>query len=282
MNRALAAMVVLGAAGAMAAPMPARLVYDVSGTPCPGKDALVSAVSARLGMNPFDNSAPQSLMVQVSAAAKGFTASVVRTRPDGTGAGKRELKSEQTDCAELFGLIELEVTLAIDPLAKVTAAPAPAAASEPQPSAPLKFDVGDGPSDTPVGRMTRSALVAEKQRLEANGPNTGAPFIAVGAGAIAAGVILTVLSVTTQDRSNIFGTSNSVFTGIGVGVAVAGLGAVAFGIFKRMLNVERIELFGMRVNEIDTQLAALQSSGAVEPGPPVPQPPPTQRAPALR
>ncbi len=279
MSRAVV-MVCLVSVGAAAAPIPARLVYDASGTSCPGKDALVAAVTARVGTNPFENAAASTLMVQASPSGSGLVATVVRTKPDGTGTGKRELTSAQADCRELFALIELEVTLAIDPLAKT--APAPAAAPVAAPKATVtKFDAGDGPSDTPVTRMTRGALVAERLRLEEKAPSSGVGFIAGGAGAFVAGTVLTVLSLVNQN--NTLGVPQGALTGVGVGVAVLGLGGVAFGVFLRLMNLERIELFGLRVGEIDGQLEALQRTGAVDPGPPQPRPlVPVQSASALR
>jgi hypothetical protein len=290
-----ALLLAFAASGAAAAPIPARLVYDASGTRCPGKDELVTAVTRRLGMNPFDTSASSTLMVQVTPTAKGLTATVVRTRPDGTGTGKRELTSTKPDCRELFEAIELEVALAVDPLAKTTppqALPPPppppeTTALEPPPPPPttapapvlppVTYQRGDAPSDTPVNRMTRGALLAERERLQQSRPSSSVGLFIGAAGALAGGVVGNILGFA-------YGGVGITFNIIGTAAFIAGVVLMTVGIVKRVSLSEHLELIGLRVSEIDAQLEQRRTTGAVDPGPPVPQPASELRrnAPALR
>src|SRR5437868_2945637 len=100
----------------LAASAPVRLTYSASATSCPGRDALASAVRARLGTDPFVEVSPDVIEVDIGAHAKTLTARVVR-KTAGVETGRRELSSPTQDCAELFKTLELAVAIAIDPRA---------------------------------------------------------------------------------------------------------------------------------------------------------------------
>lgn len=107
-----------------AEPARAKLTYDATGTSCPAREQLVSAVAARLGLDPFADDALVELRVQVRRTGRSLTAHVSQ-RGAGGAKRERELSSPTLDCSELFRAIELAVALAIDPRAGLVPLPPP-------------------------------------------------------------------------------------------------------------------------------------------------------------
>jgi hypothetical protein len=273
--------VCLACTGAFAAPRaPASLIYDASGTRCPDKAELVKAVTRRLGASPFGDGASEKILVQVSPVADGTLRATVTRMVDGAEAGKRELSSPAADCRDLFQAVELAVAMAMDPRG---AAPAPAAvaapesapavvslaaAPEPRPST-LAFRVSTGPSDTPVTRMTRGALSAERLRLDAVRPSSGVGFIALGGGGVIAGTLLIALSAA-NNGNNAVGAPTWVFPVVGTVMIVAGVVSIVYGVVKRMLHSEERPVYDQRIGDIDQRMSQLDTTAAVDPGPPSP------------
>ena len=136
------ALTALGAAAPGDAPQGPRFQLEYLRAPgasqCPDRDSFTRGVSARLGTNPFDDQAPQRLVVQIRTEGQGLHGQVEVY--DGTALlGRREVTSQTMDCAELAGSLELAVAIAIDPFhAPVKPSPSPSepAPSEPAPSEP--------------------------------------------------------------------------------------------------------------------------------------------------
>lgn len=137
----------------LAATPQVRLAYSAAGTSCPGRDALASAVRSRLGADPFVESSPDVIEVDISAAGKTLTARVVRKK-DTAETGRRELSSPTADCSELFKTLELAVAIAIDPRAGL-ATPAPAPVPPPPPPPP------PAPAPEPPPRVVEPAPAPE-------------------------------------------------------------------------------------------------------------------------
>jgi len=117
----------------------ASLVYEVGavGAACPDEQWVRSAVSARLGRDPFDATAPMLVKSRIEriGAGPGLRGLVVVERADGT-SGRRTLTSPTGDCLELASSLELAITLAIEPLLLARPAPSPVAVAQPLPPAP--------------------------------------------------------------------------------------------------------------------------------------------------
>jgi hypothetical protein len=265
----------LGIGSAVAAPRePVSLVYDASGTTCPGKEALVMAVTRRVGVNPFGAGAKEQIVVQISLRPDGSLLATLNRALNGADPGKRELTAPTADCGNLFQALELAVAMVLDPQKGIPKAPEPetvslgSAAARDLPST-LAWRVSTGPSDTPVSRMTRLALSAERLRLETSRPNNGTLFMLLGGGGVALGGILIGLSVANNGKNSLDAPS-WVFPAIGTALIVLGLASVAYGFVQRLIHREEQPVVDGRIEDIDQRLSQLDAAGAVDPGPPVP------------
>lgn len=104
----------------LAAGPTARLEYRVAPglDGCPDEQWVRSAVSARLGRDPFDDAGDTAVTVQLArSAGVALTASVEVVRPGGR-VGRRTLDSPAGDCLELASAVELAVSLALEPSAR--------------------------------------------------------------------------------------------------------------------------------------------------------------------
>ncbi len=272
--RALLLVTLLGLSARASPSGPVALTYDASGTPCPPKDELVKAVTRRVGLNPFSQDASDRVLVQVSRAADGSLRATLSRFTSGSETGRRELTSQGASCRELFQALELAVALAVDSPPPATLAPSapPAPSAAPEPPALVPWRQSSGPSDTPVARMTRTALVAEQLRLESTRPLDGTRFILFGAGGVVAGVGLHVLNVVYQGQLGGSGTPSWVAPAVGSALLVAGVASLVFGWVQRWLHGDTRTLFDARLAALSDQLTLLEASGAMDPGPPVPRP----------
>ncbi|MEW5743049.1 MAG: hypothetical protein AB1938_29305 [Myxococcota bacterium] len=137
----LAVLLALGAAPT------ARLSYEVRPglQGCPDEQWVRSAVSARLGRDPFDDAAATKVRARIDRGpGAALEAQVEVERADGT-TGRRKLDSPTGDCLELASAVELAITLAIEPLWLTKKPPPP----EPPP-APLKKEEPPPPVTTPA------------------------------------------------------------------------------------------------------------------------------------
>lgn len=130
---------------ALGAAPTARLQYEVRPglSLCPDEQWVRSAVSARLGRDPFDPAAKTAVRARIdSAQGAGLKALVEVERADGT-TGRRTLESPTGDCLELASAVELAITLAIEPLwltkkpELAPPPPAPVVKLEPTPPPPV-------------------------------------------------------------------------------------------------------------------------------------------------
>ncbi|MBI5482810.1 MAG: hypothetical protein HY906_28400 [Deltaproteobacteria bacterium] len=104
---------------------------------------------ARLGRDPFRDSAPRLIRVAITRAGAGLQARIVTLEPSGTVSGVRSLGSPRSDCAELAAAVGLALAIAIDPLAASGRPPEtwdePAPASQPA-TAPAAPDRASAPA----------------------------------------------------------------------------------------------------------------------------------------
>jgi hypothetical protein len=116
----------------------ARLVYARApeASSCPDEGALRSAVSARLGYDPFFPWAKQTVVVQVWRESRQYKARLQLIDAAGLAHGTRALSSSQTSCAELFDAAALAISIAMDSLPKEEPAPATTRDAASPPTAP--------------------------------------------------------------------------------------------------------------------------------------------------
>lgn len=98
----------------------ARLEYRVAPSldGCPDEQWVRSAVSARLGRDPFEPPGEHVVSVQLSRSlGAALVATVEVVRPGGK-IGRRTLDSPTGDCLELASAVELAISLALDPSAR--------------------------------------------------------------------------------------------------------------------------------------------------------------------
>lgn len=110
---------------------PARLVYTRAPNTmaCPDEAGLRSAVSTRLGYDPFEGAAATTAVVDVSVTKSTKLESSVRFRDEhGRLHGKKEISSAADDCAELAAAMALTISILLDPDAILGQPPAGAAA----------------------------------------------------------------------------------------------------------------------------------------------------------
>ena len=131
--------VVLGVASPVAAqshaqPASVRLDYEQKeGTGgCPGAAAVAASVAERLGYEPFDSSAPDTVKVTVIKRAIGLQAKIEMLGPDGKAKAERVLSSRRSDCGDLAATMALAIAIAIDPF-RANAPPAAASDAPPPP-----------------------------------------------------------------------------------------------------------------------------------------------------
>ena len=119
----------------LAAAPPVRLTYSAAGTGCPDRAALMTAVRARLGNEPFTDAGDELVDVSLKSTDRGLAARIVRKKGP-QEAGRRELQSPTADCTELFKALELAVAIAIDPRAGLVGAPPEPPPPPPRPPPP--------------------------------------------------------------------------------------------------------------------------------------------------
>ena len=135
-----------GQAAVKSAPPAVRLSYERAANvaDCPDREAVLDAVRARLGFDPFREPAEINIRASVFRDGKDLCAQILWS-DEGARTSERRLASHRADCAELASAMELALSIAIDPLS---------IAREPEPS-------------TPVPLVTeREAVVVETQALD--------------------------------------------------------------------------------------------------------------------
>src|SRR5690349_21812564 len=97
---------------------------------CVTEDALRTAVTARIGRNPFRADAADELRVALTRDGEVLHARIERVASSGSRGG-RELEMPAADCAGVLDTLTLSIAIAIDPLALGSVAPL-----EPPPAPP--------------------------------------------------------------------------------------------------------------------------------------------------
>lgn len=120
-----------------AEPPSARLEYTrgAGAETCPTEDELKGTIAARLGYDPFSQTATRVVAVRVSRQGAELRAQL-DIRGD-AGAGSRTLASPSRDCRELMASLAVAIAIGIDPLSLTRpTAPPPPPLPPPPPSAP--------------------------------------------------------------------------------------------------------------------------------------------------
>ena len=142
----VALVLTLGAAQVRAAPKTKRrmrLVYQraADAEHCPNETALRNSVTARLGYDPFDPRASETISASIAPKGQDLVALLEVRNKSGKLTGSRKIDSRASDCGELFSAMSLAISIAIDPLSisrpsKVPAKPPPAPPQCPPPPPP--------------------------------------------------------------------------------------------------------------------------------------------------
>lgn len=140
----------------------AQLAYRVQPgvTGCPDERWVRAAVAARLGRDPFTESAAARVDVNISSSTPpALEAQLTVTRENGR-VGRRLLDSPSGDCMELASAVELAISLALDPAMRTTK-------PEPEPAVVVVTPViaepvlppVEVPTPVPVAFRARAALL---------------------------------------------------------------------------------------------------------------------------
>jgi hypothetical protein len=162
----------LGGSTALAAEMPARLVYerDAAAPGCPDEGVLRAEVAKRIGFDPFTDDAPRTIVCRVARLGHGLRARIEVGADGDRPRATRELFSKQDDCHELAEAVVVALSIAINPLVSPTRAdgvpPVPTASPRSAPVEPA---------------ATRAAVADVPVRSAATGLPTQAPQVAAGA-----------------------------------------------------------------------------------------------------
>jgi len=115
----------------------ARLDYRRAegGKSCPDTATLRAQVAGRLGYDPFDDTASETVDVEISGQGPKLVGRVAIREATGVVRGAREIVSEASDCRELSEALYLSIALALDPLSAV--GPRQPEPQAPVPSAPI-------------------------------------------------------------------------------------------------------------------------------------------------
>jgi hypothetical protein len=152
------ATVVLGFARSAAAQQPAsvRLDYErkEGAGSCPDADLIATSVAERLGYEPFDSTAPDTMKVTIFKKERGLQAKIEMVGSDGKSKAERVLSSRRSDCSDLAATMALAIAIAIDPFHANAPQPANDARPAPPPEpAPM-------PAPAPPAAKERAAVPA--------------------------------------------------------------------------------------------------------------------------
>ena len=92
---------------------------------CPDREALKSAVTKRLGYDPFFPAARQTIVVEIMDAKDGLRAQMHLVNERGMIVGSRELSERAEQCDELVASLALAISIALDPSAALDVQPEP-------------------------------------------------------------------------------------------------------------------------------------------------------------
>jgi hypothetical protein len=111
--------VVLGFAAPVAAQQSASIRFDYQrkdgASSCPDATVIASSVAERLGYEPFDAAAADTMKVTVLRKEHGLQAKIEWVGSDGKPKAERVLSSRRSDCGDLSATMALAIAIAIDP-----------------------------------------------------------------------------------------------------------------------------------------------------------------------
>src|SRR3982751_5711576 len=116
---AVVLLVVVGSGAPVAAQQQASVRFDYQrkegAGACPDAGAVASSVAERLGYEPFDAAAPDTVKVTVFGKDRGLHARIEMLGANGRSRAERVLSSRRSDCADLAATMALAIAIAIDP-----------------------------------------------------------------------------------------------------------------------------------------------------------------------
>jgi len=167
---------------AHAVPSQFRLEYlrDTTAASCPNQEAFRASLSARLGRDLVDDSAPELLRIHVRREAERRRGTVEWFGASGKRKGLRELSSERADCEELAQALELAVALVIDPPS--FSRPEAARPPSPPPPAPPAQDLPPPAPAPPQSARAPPPVPPQTVQVPAVAPQSRAPSVLLGLG----------------------------------------------------------------------------------------------------
>jgi hypothetical protein len=187
----LAVPFALGARTSRAAPGDAtRLDYarGADAASCPDREALRTAVTKRLGYDPFFPVARQAIGVEIVAREQRLVATMRLVDNDGMIQGSRELSDALGNCDELVASLALAISIALDPSAALGDTPRAATEAAPAAEAPpavseAKESASTAKGPTPHAPMTKAPsgnASRQQPRAEAAWVFRAAPVLSFG------------------------------------------------------------------------------------------------------
>ncbi len=164
---------------------PARILVtrDAAAAACPDERALRDAVAARLGYDPFADTAPRAVVVTFVKDGRGLRGTVQLRDTQGRAKGERTFTSTGRGCEELASTATLTISILLDPRAGLgPPATPPATSTTPAPTTPTTPPTAEpaAPSDDPF------SVPAAPVRIEP--PSEPVRMRVTAAGGVALGV----------------------------------------------------------------------------------------------
>jgi hypothetical protein len=173
----------LFAGEARAAPLTVRLEYR-AGPGCPDTADFKAVVIARLGYDPFVESAPEQVLVRIDPGARAIDGRIEWRDANGSWAGEQSFPSVSTDCPHLVRTMGFALAVQIQLLAKANAAAPNANGASPAETAPASDaakapTVPERPIPAPPPPEAIVATAGNRAPAPAGAPG---PAFAMGAG----------------------------------------------------------------------------------------------------
>lgn len=99
-----------------ATPVRLEVVRGPGAEACLSDAQLKALVVEKLGVEPFDDTAPTRARLRLTRSALGFEARLELSAPDAGTPAARSIRSQQADCSDLGSTVAFALTVAIDPL----------------------------------------------------------------------------------------------------------------------------------------------------------------------
>jgi hypothetical protein len=166
---------------ARAAPLTVRLDYT-AGVGCPDAADFKAVVIARLGYDPFLESAPEHVLVRIEPRDRTIDGRIEWRDATGQWAGEQTFPSVTTDCARLVRGMGFALAVQIQLLAKANAAAPSANGEAPTESAPSTDAATAAKRPLAVQHPLKETIAASAGNLGPVPAGTSAPIFAFGAG----------------------------------------------------------------------------------------------------